>query len=109
ALDAVNARFKFQLREDASTGNRSNDLLIAAGIAFAGRDDLDLPALLGGIAIIHAEEIAGKDRRLVPASAGADFEDRVLLVGGILREEEHLQLSQQAFNALFHVFTIDLG
>ena len=36
----------------------------------------------------HAEKIAGKQSRLATPGAGADFEDRALLVGGILGQEQ---------------------
>ena len=47
--------------------------------------DFRLPALLGGIALVHAEEVAGKQRGFVAAGAGADFEDRVVVVHRVLR------------------------
>ena len=52
---------------------------------------LDLPAVLLGEARVHAENLGGEERSLVAASAGADFEDDVLLVVGILGEEQDLQ------------------
>ena len=45
-----------------------------------------------GVALIHAEEIAGEQRRLFAAGAGAHFEDCTLLVGVVLGEEPHLEL-----------------
>ena len=45
-----------------------------------------------GIALIHAEKIAGEQRRLVAAGAGADFEDGAFLVGRILRQQRDAQL-----------------
>ena len=36
---------------------------------------------------------AGEQRRLLAAGAGAHFEDGALLVGGILRQQLHLQLT----------------
>ena len=52
----------------------------------------DLPALLLGEARVHAEDFGGKERGLVAAGAGADFEDDVLLVVGILGQQQHLEL-----------------
>ena len=37
-------------------------------------------------------QIAGEQRRLLAAGAGADFEHDVALVVGILRDEQHLEL-----------------
>ena len=45
-----------------------------------------------GIALIHAEQIAGEQRRFLAAGAGAEFEDGALLVGGVLRQELHFEL-----------------
>ena len=65
-----------------------DDFLVAAGIALALREHLHLPAMEVGVALVHAEEIAGEERRLVAAGAGADFEDGALLVGRVLGEEQ---------------------
>ena len=54
--------------------------------------DLDFPALRFRIARIHAEQIAGEDRRLVAAGAGAHLEEDVAVVVRILRNEQALQL-----------------
>ena len=59
ALHAMHAGFEFQLGEGAAAADLGDDFLVAADRAFARRDDFDLPALLGGIALVHAEQ----DRR----------------------------------------------
>ena len=92
ALHAVHAGFEFELGEGAAAADFGDDLLEAAHRAFAGGHDLDLPALLGGVALVHAEQIAGEQRRLVAAGAGADFEDDVALVHRVLGEEREPQL-----------------
>ena len=43
-----------------------------------------------GIALIHAEELGGEQRRLLAAGAGADFEDRVALVVRVLGQQRQL-------------------
>ncbi len=48
-----------------------------------------------GIALIHAEQIAGEQSRLLAAGPGAQFENGALLVGGILGQELQLQLPLQ--------------
>ena len=60
------------------------------GVAEAER--LDLPSMAFGVAGVHAEQIAGEQRRLLAAGAGADLEDDVLVVVGIARREQHLEL-----------------
>jgi len=58
--------------------------LEAADGALGGVDELGLPALTFGVAQIHAHEVLGKERGLVAAGAGADLEDGVTVVIGIV-------------------------
>ena len=95
ALHAVHAGFVFQLGEGAAAADFGDDFLVAAHRAFARGHDLDLPALLGGIALVHAEQVAGEQRRLVAAGAGADFEDDVALVHRVLGDEREAHLLLQ--------------
>ena len=69
-----------------------DDFLEAAFRAFADRHDFGLPALLGGVALVHAEQVAGEQRGLVAAGAGADFEDGVVVVHRVLRQQRELDL-----------------
>ena len=55
------------------------------------RKDLDPPALALGITRIHAEQVAGEDRRLVAAGAGTDFQEHVAPVVGVLGQQHALQ------------------
>ena len=48
---------------------------------------LEAPALGLGIALVHAKQVAGEQRRLVAAGAGADLEHRRALVGGVARKQ----------------------
>ena len=52
--------------------------------------------LLGGIALVHAEQIGGEQRRLVAAGAGADFQDGVALVGRVLRQQHDASRSRSS-------------
>ena len=92
ALHPMHARFEFQLGKRAAAADLGDDFLVAAHRAFARGDDLDLPALLGGIALVHAEQIAGEQRSLVAAGAGADFQHDVALVHRVLGQERETQL-----------------
>ena len=47
-------------------------------------EDLDPPALALGITRVHAEQVAGEDRRLVAAGAGTGFPEHVAPVVGSL-------------------------
>ena len=103
ALHAVHAGLELQLGEDALARHAGDDFLVAAGVAFAGRHDLHAPALSGGVALVHAEEVAGEQRRLVAAGAGADFKDGVLLVGGVLGKQQQLYLVPEVVDALLDI------
>ena len=91
ALHAVHAGFVFELGEGAAAADLGDDLLEAAHRAFAHGHDFDLPSMLGGVTLVHAEQIAGKERRLVAAGAGADFQDDVAVVHRVLGDERKPQ------------------
>ena len=100
ALHAMHAGFEFELGEGAAAADLGDDFLVAAHAAFARRDHLDLPALLGGVALVHAEQVAGEQRGLVAAGAGADFEDDVALVHRVLGQQREPDLLLQRGSAL---------
>ena len=110
ALHAVHAGFEFQLGEGAAAADLGDDFLVAAHGAFARGDHLDLPALLGGVALVHAEQIAREQRRLIAAGAGADFEDDVALVHRVLGQERKpdllLERDRRASSAGFSLAAI---
>ena len=99
ALHAVHAGFEFQPRIDAGAAHGGDDLLVAADLALARREHLDLPAVQRGVALVHAEEVAGEERRLVAAGAGAHFEDGAAVVGRVARHEQHAKLVAQRLDA----------
>ncbi len=87
-LHAVHAALELQPPEDAVAADRGDDLLVAAHLAFALALHLDLPAVGRRVALVHAEEIAGEDRRLVAAGAGAHLEDRRGVLVGVARRQQ---------------------
>ncbi len=54
-----------------------------------------------GVALVHAVEVAREQRRLLAAGAGADFEDRALVVGLVAGQEGELDRLLELRNALF--------
>ena len=91
ALHAMHARFELEPREHVAAGDRGDRLLDSRRCR--SRDSsmhLELPAVQRGIALIHAEQIGGEQRRLVAAGAGAHFEDGVALVGLVLGQQHEL-------------------
>ncbi len=94
ALDPVHAALELQAAEHPVAGDRGDDLLVAAHLAFRDAVDLDLPAPPLGVALVHAEQIAGEQRRLVPAGAGAHLQDDrgvLVLVAG-RQQQGHVAL-----------------
>ena len=91
ALHAMNARFVFEFGEGAAAVDFGDDFFIAAHRAFARGHQLDLPSLLGGIALVHAEQVAGEQGGLVSAGAGADFENHIALVHRVLGQKRKPQ------------------
>ena len=95
ALHAVHAALVLHPAVDAAPFDGRDDFLEPARAALAGGHHLDAPSLFLGEAAVHPEQIRGEERRLVAAGTRADFEDDVLLVVRILRNEEDLEILQQ--------------
>ena len=79
-------------REDLVARDLELDGLEAAGVRGARREDLNLPAAARGKALIHLEEVACKDGRLVATGRATDLDDGVLFVIGVTGDEHDLDL-----------------
>ena len=55
-------------------------------------EELHLPAALLGEAHVHAGDFLGEEGRLVAAGAGADFQDGVAVVVGIVGQQGGLEV-----------------
>ena len=84
------------LRVRAAAFDARDDFLVAAVLAGAGGQHLELPALALGVARVHAEQVAGENRRLVAAGAGAHFEEDVGVVARILRDQQQTELASSS-------------
>ena len=87
ALHPVHAALELQPREDAGALHLGDHLLEAAGRALARRHHGDAPAVRLGVAGVHAEQVAGEERRLVSPRAGADLQDGAPGIGGVLGQQ----------------------
>src|SRR5512139_3874406 len=92
ALHAVPAGLELQARVGALAHDAGDHLLEAAGVARALGDELDLPAVPFREARVHAEEVAREEGALVAAGAGADLQEEVLVVVGVLRQQHLLDV-----------------
>ena len=86
-LHAVRAGLELQFRKYVRADHPANDLAEAAMLAGVFAEHLDLPAEPFGVAPVHAQQVAGKDCRLVAAGAGADFEIDIAVIARIGRDE----------------------
>src|SRR5439155_25720329 len=87
-LHAVHATLVAQLGVDAVAFDHGDDFLDAALARPRHGDDVDLPALALGEPGVHAEGLRDEQGRLLAARAGPDLEQHVLLVVGVLGQEE---------------------
>jgi hypothetical protein len=92
------AGFELELRVRTGADHAGDHLLVAALLAQALRDDLDLPALALGVARIHAEQVAGEQAGFVAAGSRADLEEQVSFVVRIARQQRALQLGVDALH-----------
>ncbi len=92
----MHAALPLHLRVNPLALDDGDHLFIAAHAGFGHRQYLDLPAVLLGKALVHAEDLGGKERGLIAAGAGADFQDYILLVVGVCGQEQHLDLFFQS-------------
>ena len=88
-LHAVHAALELQPRPDALVRSRRldrhRDVLVAAEVGVLRVEDLGRPAAPLGVAQVHAQQVAGEQRRLLAALPRLDLEDDVLVVVGVLR------------------------
>ena len=87
----MHAGFEFQPREHPTPLDLGDDLLEAAERRPRSPKALRHASHALRHNAIHAEEVAGEQRRLVAAGAGADFEDGAFLVGRVLRQQRDAQ------------------
>ena len=101
ALHAVHAALELHERVHLVALHLERDFAVAAGFGGHDVEQLDLPLLLAGEALVHLEQVACEDFRLVAARAAADFHDDVLLVGRVDRDEHEFDLFLDAGKLAF--------
>ena len=109
ALHAVAARFKAQAAIDVVALDAQHHFFEAANLVFIGAHDLHAPALLGGVAGVHAREVAGKQGRFIAAGAGADFHEGVAFVVRVFGQQQALQFVFQLLQLLIGAGDFFLG
>ena len=98
SLHAMNTGFIFERAIYIHTRHVEDDLFVSSGSAFGERRNGVFESLDFKILGVHAEEVSGKDRRLVTSCTAANLHHHILSVFGILRQELQLQLFLQLRN-----------
>src|SRR5579859_307496 len=88
ALNSVDAAFVFQLGINFLALDCGDDFFYPTHLSWGAFHDFHFPALGFSVARVHAEEVAGKNASFVAAGAGADFEDDIFVVNGIVGKEK---------------------
>ena len=92
ALHAVDAALVLEPAVRLAALHADDDLLVAAGLVLVLAQQLDAHLARFGEARVHAQQVAGEDPRFVAAGAGANLDEDVLVVVGVAREHQLLQL-----------------
>jgi hypothetical protein len=92
ALHAVHPGLPLEDRVGAVALDLEGHRLEPADLVRRGRELLDLEAPLGGVAGEHAVDVAGEQRGLVTAGAGANLDDHVAVVVRVALEHGHAEL-----------------
>jgi hypothetical protein len=106
---SVAAGFEFQFRIHAVADDAHDDFAVAAQVRRRLGHHFHLPAVAFGVAGVHAQQVAGKQGRLVTAGAGADLEEDVALVVLVLRQQHLLQLQVELAKASLGRVDLVLG
>ena len=94
-LHAVAARLETQTAVDLIARDAQHHFLVAAKLAGRLAEQLGAPSLALGIAGVHAQQVAGKQRRFVAAGAGANFQISGTRIVRVLGQQQALQLLRQ--------------
>src|SRR5437867_8088455 len=100
---------EFQSAPGALALDEEDDFLVAADARRAGVHDLDLPALTLGVLRVHPQQVAGEEARLVTSGACADLDEDVLVVVGIARQEQALEIALECRLAGRELIDLELG
>ena len=109
ALYPVHAALILELGVGALAGHHSDNLLEAADSIFIHAYELHLPVVALRVVHIHAVKLRGKQCGLVAAGPGADLQNDVFVIVGVLGKQQDLELLLQLLDALFRVGELLLG
>ena len=96
ALDAVDAGFKLESRVRPVAADNKVSFLYTAQLRVVIVQKLHAVPPLFRIHRVHAVEVRGEQRALLPAHAAANFNDDILVVVRVARQKQHAQLVEKA-------------
>src|SRR6516225_2163361 len=91
-LYTVHAGFKFQPRENIRAADDRTGLLEAAKPGLGKIEHFESPPPQSGISLVHPKKLGREKRGLLPTGAGANFQDGIALVVGILWKKRQFYL-----------------
>ena len=87
-LHAMHAGFVFEDAVNAVAGNRHHHLFVSTDCTGAFGGNSDGPSMAFAEFQVHFGEVAGEESGFVAAGACTDFEDDILVVLRVARQEE---------------------
>src|SRR4249920_2662154 len=91
ALHTMGTRFELEPGKRATPDDAADDFLVAAMLAGIFAQDFHAPALGFGVARVHAKQVASEECRLISTGPGAHFEEDVVVITRIFRDQQLLQ------------------
>ncbi len=84
-------------RVDAFPFEAEDDFLEAAQLGRVHVEDLDLPAAVLGVVLVHVVEVAGEQGRFLAAGAGADLHHAAAAIGVLAADGQVQKLVPEPF------------
>ena len=89
-LNTVYAAFILQASKDVFAFDMGDDLFDTTQFGCLFFNDLDLPTIRFGVTLVHAQQIACEQCRLVTARTGSNFKHCRLCISGIFGQQGEL-------------------
>ncbi len=92
ALHAMHTRFVFQRSIYIFARNGKNNFLVSTRCSFAHIGNFKFPTFCFAVFYIHFKQISCKNGRLVATGSAANFDDGILVIFGIGRNQQQLDI-----------------
>ena len=108
-LDPMDPAFELQPGIGPPAGDGEDHLLDAAHLGPIVLHELHGVPVPLGVPLVHPEQVPAEEGGLLPAGAGPDLQDHVLVVVGVLRQEQQLQLLRELLLGGLQLLQLALG